>query len=153
MVSSDAAGWQGCGGGPAEAGLCLGRDSPQPDEPHAEGPGACAAAAARDPVHAGTCLPPHCHDLVHSWQLCRLHCHSAGAPSSPHCIVSAAACYPGAWQTSISRVGKPLARWWPLSLYIHSPPGLCLGAQLPPLPPFKCALPPSLHCAPSCLSC
>lgn len=51
----------------AQAGLCLGCDSAQPDEPHAQGPGARAAAAAGDLVHAGPRVALHCHDLELPW--------------------------------------------------------------------------------------
>ena len=83
VVPTDAARLQGLSARPPEPGLLLGRDSAQPDEPHAEGPGARAAAAARDPVHAEPGVPLHCHDLECSHQLSSLCRHPAGWSSDP----------------------------------------------------------------------
>jgi len=85
LVLTDATGLQGRGVWETEVGLCLGCDSSQPDEPHAEGSGACAAAAAGDPVHAGPSVPHHCLDLELAWQLCCFHCHLAG--TAPPCFL------------------------------------------------------------------
>ena len=80
MVPPDAARLQGLSVWAAEPGLLLGCDGPQLDEPHAEGLGARAAAAARDPVHAEPCVTLHCHDLECSNQLSGLCCHFTGEP-------------------------------------------------------------------------
>lgn len=62
-------------------GLQLGRDRPQPDEPHAQGTGACPAAAQGDPVHAVPSSTPGCHHLELSRQLSCLYCNPSGQPA------------------------------------------------------------------------